>query len=136
MAKTRIAVASEDGTGLDSRVGQHFGRCPMYTLVDVADGRVEATKTIPNPHAGSHIPGDVPRFIASTRAQVLLTGGIGHRALSYFEEFGIQVSGGHAGSVAEAVTSWLQGTAGGAQPCKGHDGEHDHHHHDAGCGRH
>jgi len=134
----RLAIASEDHAGLQGRVGQHFGRCAAYTLVDVEDGKVGATKVLANPFLSGHAPGDVPSFIAGADANVLLTGGIGHRAIAFFDQHGIQVSAGHTGTVAEAVDSWIAGTAGGPASCGGHGpghGEHEHEHGHGGCGR-
>ena len=45
----RLAVTSEDHTGLEARVGQHFGRCPAYTLVDVEAGRIGTARVVANP---------------------------------------------------------------------------------------
>lgn len=140
---TRIAIASEDQTGLEARVGQHFGRCPAYTLVDVAGGEVTSFEVLANPFVQGHGPGDVPAFIAGTRAQVMLTGGIGHRAIAFFGQHGIEVSAGHTGTVEEAVAAWIGGTAGGPASCggHGHGHDHDHSHEDhprqggGGCGR-
>ena len=140
MSSMRLAIASEDHSGLDGRVGQHFGRCAAYTLVDVQDGQIGATEVLENPFVSGHAPGDVPSFIAGTKASVMLTGGIGHRAIAFFDQHGIQVSAGHTGTIAEAVGSWIAGTAGGPASCGGHGpghGEHDHDHGDGhpGCGR-
>lgn len=122
----RIAVASEDLTGLTAGVGQHFGRCPAYTLVDVAEDGITRTESIENPYLAGHGPGEVPTFIRDMGAQVLLTGGIGGRAIAAFQEYGIQVSAGHTASVADAVEAWLAGDAAGPQPCTGHGHKHGH----------
>ncbi len=132
---TRIAVTSEDLRGLDAQVGQHFGRCPAYTLVEVAgDGTLRAN-AIENPHAAGHGPGQVPAFIHDQGADVLLTGGIGGRAIAALRTYGIQVSAGHDASVREAVEAWLAGRGGKAEACAGHGPSHDHEHgHDCGRG--
>ena len=126
----RFAVASEGHEGLQGRVGQHFGRCAAYTLVEVEDGRIGEARVVDNPFVAGHAPGDVPGFIASTDAHVLLTGGIGHRAISFFGQHGIEVSSGHTGTVAEAVEAWVAGIAGGPASCSGHEHEGGH----DGCG--
>lgn len=138
----KLAVASAAEGGLDDGVGQHFGRCSVYTLVDVLGGEIRDTHVASNPFAEGHAPGDVPHFIHGTEARVLLVGGIGHRAISFFEQLDIEVSAGHAGTVREAVTAWLAGTAGGPAACKGHahdHGDHSQASHDrqhGHCGRH
>jgi predicted Fe-Mo cluster-binding NifX family protein len=124
-SRIRIAVTSDDAGGLDARVGAHFGRCAHYTFVDVEDGRVVEVRAIDNPFAGGHQPGQVPAFIASQEAHVLLTGGIGRRAIDFFEQLGIAVGAGNTGStVRQAVEAWMAGGAGGIEPCTGHEGGH------------
>lgn len=132
--RLRLAVASDDHAGLHSRVGQHFGRCLAYTLVDLHDGRIAGTEVVANPLAGGHAPGDVPSFIEGTEARVLLAGGIGRKAIAFFDQQGVHVSAGHTGTVLEAVDAWLAGTAGGPVACGGHHGGEGHHGHE-GCGR-
>jgi predicted Fe-Mo cluster-binding NifX family protein len=136
--RIRLAVASEGREGLGEAVGQHFGRCPAYTLIDVEAGRVCTVQVVDNPFVGGHAPGDVPRFIAGIEAKVLLTGGIGQRAITFFGQHGIEVSAGHTSTVIDAVEAWLGGTAPGASACEGHghDDHHPHGHHGHGeCGR-
>ena len=36
----RIALASEDGSGLEGTLSAHFGRCPFYTFVNVEGDRI------------------------------------------------------------------------------------------------
>ena len=126
-ATLRVAVVSADGTGLDGLVGQHFGRCAAYTVVDLDDTDVVSTNVVENPFAQGHQPGEVPAFIASLGAEVLLAGGIGQRAIQFFDQYDVRVSSGHSGTVREAVTHWIAGRAEGAEPCKsgGHCGTHE-----------
>ena len=140
--KFRLAVTSADHDGLEGRVGGHFGRCPAFTLVDVEEGRIDSTRVVENPFIHGHAPGEVPEFIAGQQAAVLLTGGIGHRAIAFFDQHGIQVSSGHEGTVVEAVEAWMKGLAGGPESCGGHhehgDGDpsgRGHQHGHEGCGR-
>ena len=128
----RIAVSSEGSGGLDALVSHHFGRCPFYTLVDVEDGRIGAVESVPNPHYPEHVPGVVPQFIHAQRASVMLTGGMGQRALAFFAELGIRPVTGATGSVREALAAYLGGEIDGAAPCResahdcGDGGTHTH----------
>ncbi len=36
----KIALASEDGSGLDGLLSAHFGRCPFYTFVNVEGNQI------------------------------------------------------------------------------------------------
>lgn len=131
-----LVVASADRDGLDGQVGQHFGRCPAYTVVEVADASIVSARVVDNPFFQGHEPGDVPAFIAGLGADVLLAGGIGCRAIEFFDHYGVRVSSGHSGTTREAVVGWLGGAAGGAEPCVHEDDASGHGHHGGGCGGH
>lgn len=114
----RIAVASDDGNGLDALISQHFGRCPYYTLVEVEAGEVKEVSVVDNPFYGSHgEPGQVPRFIHSHGAQVIIAGGMGPRAIGFFNQFGIETVTGTSGKVSDALNSYLGGGLFGSEPC-------------------
>ena len=121
----RIAVSADDERGLDSAVSPHFGRCPYYVLVDLEGREVRATRVVANPLYGQHRPGQVPAFIRDQGAEVMLTGGMGARAVSFFEEYGIEPVTGATGSVRHALEQYLSGQLRGAAPC-GESVEHGH----------
>jgi predicted Fe-Mo cluster-binding NifX family protein len=122
----RIAVAVEDNRGLDARMSQHFGRCPYYLLVDVVNGEIGEVKAVENPFYGSHgEPGEVPSLIKKLGAQVIIAGGMGPKAIGFFEQFGIQVVTGISGSVQEVLKMYLNGKIQGARPCMDYKSDHD-----------
>ncbi len=127
MEDTRlVAITSEDGRGLDGRVSAHFGRCPAYTLVEVRDGRPGAVRVVDNPFAASHAPGVVPAFLRDLGADVVITGGMGPRAIAMFERFGTEVVTGASGRIGEALETWLAGELAGTEPCAEHEHHGDH----------
>lgn len=131
----RIAITSQDDRGLDGAVAQHFGHCPYYTFIDIEGDDIQAVTVIPNPHLTNHQPGEVPAFIKAQGTDVLITGGMGRRAIGFFEQFGIQTFTGAAGTLRTALEQALQGDLPEAVACAGHDeshDEHDHHHHGHG----
>jgi len=127
----RIAVSTDTMHGLDASVSPHFGRCPFYILIDVQDGQIGSVETVANPYFPEHVPGVVPQFIHSQGANVMLTGGMGYRAVSLFEEYGIRPVTGASGTVRQALEAFLQGQLAGAAPCHesthGCGDEHEHH---------
>ena len=126
----RIAVSAETKDGLDSIVAEHFGRCPAFVLVDVDNGVVGATKSVDNPFYLNHEPGQVPNLIASLGANVMLTGGMGGRAIMFFQQAGIEAVTGASGVVRQAVEQYLAGCLQSAAPCSEsveHGHGHDHH---------
>jgi len=114
----RIAISADDGNGLDSVVSPHFGRCPYFVLVDVEEREVKAVQVISNPYYGQHQPGQVPGFIHDQQADVMLTGGMGSRAIAFFQQFGIQAATGAAGTVRHTLEQYLGGGLREAAPCR------------------
>ncbi len=125
----RIAVPAEGDGGITSTVSHHFGRCPFFVLVEVEEGTIGAVEKVDNPFFGSHAPGQVPGFLHEQNADLVLTGGMGQRALAFFAQYGIEICSGATGTVQEAVTAWLDGRLRGFEPCAEsvrHAGRHDH----------
>jgi predicted Fe-Mo cluster-binding NifX family protein len=114
----RIAVSIEDNRDLDSTVAHHFGRCPFFALVDLEGTEVQSVQVVENPYFHGHQPGQVPGFIHSQKADVMLSGGMGGRAIQFFEQFGIKAATGASGTVRSALESYLGGELSGAAPCK------------------
>ena len=123
----KIAVSVETNNELESVVAHHFGRCPFFALVDVEGNEFKAVKVIDNPFYNGHQPGQVPGFIAQQKADVMLSGGMGGRAIQFFEQYGIQAATGATGTVRSALESYLGGELVGAAPCK-ESVEHGHSH--------
>jgi len=121
----RIAVSADDNNGLDSVVSPHFGRCPYYVLADIEDQEVKQVNAVANPYYDHHQPGQVPGFIRSQGADVMLTGGMGRRALDLFEQYGVEAVTGASGTVRHALERYLGGKLRGAEPCRKSTG-HDH----------
>jgi len=114
----RIAISADDSNGLDSVVSPHFGRCPFYILVDLEGREPSSVTAVENPFHGQHQPGQVPGFIESQGADVMLAGGMGRRAITFFEQYGIQTVTGASGTVRHALEQFLGGTLQGAAPCR------------------
>ncbi len=114
----RVAISADDATGLHSVVSPHFGRCPYYVLVDVEDGQVRQVQVVQNPYYAQHAPGVVPQFIHQQGADVMLTGGMGGRAIAFFEQYGIEPVTGASGTVRHALEQYLRGALRGAGACR------------------
>lgn len=113
----RIAIAVEEGSGLEAEVSAHFGRCPYYALVDVDEGRIGELKVVANPFYGRHQPRMVPGFIDQQKAGVIITGAMGPRAIALFDQYGIEAVTGAAGKARDALDAYLCGQLKGAAGC-------------------
>jgi predicted Fe-Mo cluster-binding NifX family protein len=122
----RIAFASEDKLGLKGEVSAHFGRCPYYTFLEVDGNEVKNWQVIDNPYHDNHVPGKVPEFIHSQKADVMIAGGMGPRAIEFFDGFGIEAVTGAFGRIEDVLAAYLSGELRGAGACK--------HDHEESCG--
>jgi len=125
----RVAISAENKNGLDSPTSHHFGRCPYYILVDLDGAEVKSVKAIDNPFFAQHQPGMVPGFINEQGVNVMISGGMGWRAIDFFQGYGIQVATGANGTVGETLGRYQRGELSSAEPCNDHEG----HQHQGGC---
>jgi predicted Fe-Mo cluster-binding NifX family protein len=113
----KIAITAENNNGLESMVAQHFGHAPFFALVDMENGEVTAVQSVANPFAKAHQPGQIPQFIHEQKANVILSGGMGGRAIEFFEQFGIKAATGANGTVRQSLEYYLGGKLQEAAPC-------------------
>jgi len=103
----KICIPTMGENGLDNLVGEHFGRVPTYTIVDLDTNDV---KVVPN--TSHHMGGqaDPPEIMAREGVNVMICQGLGRRAITMFEEFGIEVYIGASGTVKDAIEAFKQET--------------------------
>ena len=121
---TRIAFSAQTAQGLESPISPHFGRCPYFTVVEVDGEGVTTVENVTNPYHSNHRPGQVPAFIKELSAEVMVSGGMGGRAIALFEQYGIQIATGASGTVGEALECYLNGQLTESGACR----ESTHHH--------
>ena len=102
----KVCIPTIDELGLGDSIGEHFGRVPTYTIVDL---ETDGVKVIPNTshHMGGQ--GDPPEIMAKEGVDVMICQGLGRRAISLFESLGIEVYIGASGTVREAITMFQEG---------------------------
>jgi predicted Fe-Mo cluster-binding NifX family protein len=98
-------------------------------MVDLEGEEVKSVQTIDNPFFAQHQPGMVPGFINEQGVNVMISGGMGWRAIEFFQGYGIQVATGASGTVGATLDRYLRGELTGAEPCTDHEG----HEHGGGC---
>jgi predicted Fe-Mo cluster-binding NifX family protein len=107
----RIAISTENDL-----VSVHFGRCPQFTIVDITNGEIIKKEMIANP---GHQPGSIPQFLHQHGVECIISGGMGMRATSFFNDFGIKTIVGVSGKIDEVLKKLQNGTLqGGESLCK------------------
>ncbi len=84
----KIGVPTMGDRGLEETVSGHFGRAPTFTVVDMSTNEVNVL-----PNTSEHFGGTkvAPEILAEAGAEVMICSGLGQRAVSMFEQFGVEV---------------------------------------------
>jgi len=126
----KVAIPTMGSRGLDEQVGEHFGRVPTYTIVDLDSNEVTVIDNTSHHQGGAGYP---PELLAKQGVEVMLCRGLGRRAITMFTDLGIDVCIGAGGTVRETIEAFradrLQ-SADTGDACTRHafHGEDDHHH--------
>lgn len=97
------AAISTDG----AFVSAHFGRCPLFTLVEFENGKMVKKEVIANP---GHEPGFLPEFLRKKGITHIIAGGMGQNALRLFEQSGIKPILGVSGEINNVIKELEKGT--------------------------
>ncbi|KYK21961.1 dinitrogenase iron-molybdenum cofactor biosynthesis protein [Thermoplasmatales archaeon SG8-52-4] len=131
----KICIPTMGDNGLNNHVGEHFGRVPTYTIVDLDTNEV---KVIPNTSEHMGGQGYPPEIMAREGVNTMVCQGLGRRAITMFEEMGIDVYIGAFVTVKDAIDDFKQGRlqkAGMSDACGQHAfrDEHRHEHRKGHC---
>ena len=82
-------------------VSAHFALCELFAIYDVENNELQHKELcIPPPHK----PGSLPRWLAKEKAvDVVITAGIGQRAIDFFEKEGVEVVYGVESNTSEQL---------------------------------
>ncbi len=111
-----LSAIATDG----DRVSLHFGRCQVYTLIKITNGKIEKREQADNP---GHAPGAIPEFLNKKGVKRVICGGIGARATELFTQYGIEVIAGIDSTVENAISELAAGELESmGSPCNPGDG--------------
>ena len=132
----KIAISTDSGI-----VCAHFGRAPEFTFVTIENNEIIGKDVLPNP---GHTVGSIPKFLSEHGAKYIIAGGMGSRAVEFFNQYNIEVITGVEGTIEnvtkEFINGTLEGTEGICTPGAGKgygidkihteaDDDQEHHHH-------
>ena len=131
----KICIPTIGENGLNDHIGEHFGRVSTYTIVDLDTNDV---KVIPNTSEHMGGQGLPPEIMAREGVEIMICRTLGRRAITMFEELGINVYTGAFGTVKDAIDDFKQGRlqkAGMSDACGQHAfrDEHNHEHRKGHC---
>jgi predicted Fe-Mo cluster-binding NifX family protein len=98
----KIAIPIAEG-----KLCLHFGHCQQFSMITVDENnKISATELLTPP---AHEPGVLPKWLAANQVNLVLAGGMGHRAQNLLQEAGIKVIVGVQGdhTPEQAVEAYL-----------------------------
>jgi predicted Fe-Mo cluster-binding NifX family protein len=107
----RVVVPTEDQQGLNSKLAEHFGRAPYYTIVELDENAaISNVKTAPNvgEHAGGM--GFSHDNILQYKPNAIIVHGMGPRGLNSFKSAGVAVLRANSNTVSEVISAYKNDT--------------------------
>jgi predicted DNA-binding protein (UPF0251 family)/predicted Fe-Mo cluster-binding NifX family protein len=119
----KVAFPTSDRNHVD----QHFGHTNEFCIYTVKDNEVKDVSFVTPP---PHKPAVLPLFLRDLEVDVIITGGMGQRAVELFKHNGIDVILGAQGKIARNLEDYFDGELlSTVSPCE-HNHDHDHQHGD------
>ncbi len=112
----KVAIPSNMPGGPDAAISPRFGRCDVFTLVEIKNGKITGGSTIDN--RGAHFGFDKTpaEILASSGVDAVVAQGMGPKALELLGHSGIKTYFTSAQTVGEAVRELIEGKAKLATP--------------------
>jgi len=109
-------------------VSAHFGHAPEFKIYSVENNDVIEESVMDNP---GHQPGLLPRLLKEAGADIIISGGMGQKAITIFEQNDIAVICGASGKADKVIEEYIEGNLESEDNrCShGENHNHDHHHH-------
>jgi len=85
---------------MNGKLSSHFGHARDFAFIKVEDGKI-VNKEIAIPPG--YEPGVLPTWLNSKKTDIVIAGGIGRRAIGFFNQFGIDVITGAPSETPEKV---------------------------------
>jgi len=105
--ETRIVVPILDEGGLDAPLSQHFGRAPYFIIVEIdEEGKVLTQRTVPNRSGHFGGEGTPAEHILQLKPNVVVTYGMGPKALNFFQNARVAVLRTRANTVKEVINAY------------------------------
>ncbi len=87
-------------------VEEHFGHCKQFAIFTVKNKEIIDTEYLDAP---PHQPGLLPKFLGEQNTSVIITGGMGQRAIDLFKAQDVEVILGARGKIEDNLNEYLSG---------------------------
>jgi len=99
----KISIPTMGDAGMQEAICQHFGRAPTFTIVDTDSGDIKVLPNVSEHMGGKGLPTEI---MFAEGVKVMIVGGLGPKAVSAFNQAGVDVFVGAAGTVKDAIDDW------------------------------
>jgi len=106
-------------------VSAHFGHAPKFKIFSLDEGKIIKEESVENP---GHKPGLLPKMLSDAGADVIISGGMGQKAIAIFEQNNIEVICGASGDANTVINDFLKGSLEEDDNRCSHGGDHNHDH--------
>jgi predicted Fe-Mo cluster-binding NifX family protein len=105
----KIAISST-GKDLESEIDVRFGRCSYFVFVDIEDKEIKNVEAIENQSQNQMGGAGVTssEFVANKGIKAIITGNVGPRAFSVFNQFNIDIYQ-ETGKIKDALEKFING---------------------------
>ncbi len=109
MNMTIMCIPVMDNLGVSSPISQHFGKTPYFAMITMEDNEIKDLRIVES--LGKHVGGTMTpaEAVANTKANVLICGNLGSKAIQMLGQMGIIVYVGASGTVESALEQWKSG---------------------------
>ncbi|HUT82988.1 MAG TPA: NifB/NifX family molybdenum-iron cluster-binding protein [Candidatus Bathyarchaeia archaeon] len=84
----KIAFPVMDNNGLNAALAEHFGRAPLYTIVDTITNNIETLENTGEHYGGQH---SAPMNLKNNKVEILICKGLGLKAIDRLNQLKIVV---------------------------------------------
>jgi len=120
----KVVIPTKDERG--ETLSEHFGRAPYFAWFSVVDGVVKDKGVVPNTSDHFGGTGHPPEKIRAMGGDVVVTVGMGMRAIDMFQGFGVAVLKATSTSSRENIEEFLRGNLQELTEGCLHARDHDH----------
>lgn len=107
----RVAIPSNSPGGLEAEISPHFGRCDVFTVVEIKEGKVVEVSAVKNQSSHFGFEKTPAEILASSKVDAILTQGMGPKAMQLFANSGIAIYMTSARRVEDAVRELIENKA-------------------------
>jgi predicted Fe-Mo cluster-binding NifX family protein len=106
----RIVIPTEDKSGLDAHLAQHFGKAPYYTIVEL-DEKNNNVGIQTEVNKGEHVggTGHPHEHLLALKPNIFVVQGMGPGCLGSLQDAGITVLKATGNTVKEIIESFKEG---------------------------